>query len=119
MRSEAQMSDCSIVFSARERAELLPCESPPDELADDGVVVKTIATLISAGTELNMQYLGSEFPAHPGYAASGRVERIGSKVSDVEVGDLILCMGRHQSRSHHARKQVVELPDGLDPKVAP
>ena len=31
VRSEAQMSDCSIVFSASERAELLPCESPPDD----------------------------------------------------------------------------------------
>ena len=28
-------------------------------------------------------------------------------------------MGRHQSRSHHARKQVVKLPEGLDPQVAP
>ena len=99
------MTDCSIVFSARERAELVKCPSPPDELAEDDVVVKTMATLISAGTELNMQYVGSEFPANPGYAATGRVERLGSKVSDLRVGDLVFCMGRHQSRSHHPTPQ--------------
>jgi threonine dehydrogenase-like Zn-dependent dehydrogenase len=112
------MSDCSIVFTARERAELTACE-PPAELADDGVVVKTVASLVSAGTELNMQYGANEFPAHPGYAAAGRVERVGAKVVDLKAGDLVFCMGRHQSRSHHLRASVIKLPDGLDPRLAP
>ncbi len=113
------MTDCAIVFSARERAVLLPAAPPPDELADDAVVVKTLASLISAGTELNMQYAGKEFPAHPGYAAAGRVERAGSLVTDLNVGDIVLCMAQHQSRSHHARRQIIKLPDGLDSRVAP
>ena len=113
------MSDSSIVFTARERAELVAFAPPPDELAGDGVVVRTIATLISAGTELNMQYAANEFPAHPGYAAAGRVERVGSQVSDLQAGDLVFCQGRHQSRSYHARQKVIKLPEGLDPQLAP
>jgi threonine dehydrogenase-like Zn-dependent dehydrogenase len=113
------MSDCSIVFTARERAELVAAPPPAAELAPDGVVVKTIATLVSAGTELNMQYVGREFPAHPGYAAAGRVERVGSEVADLEAGDLVFFMGRHQSRSCHPRQKIIELPRHLEPLVAP
>jgi threonine dehydrogenase-like Zn-dependent dehydrogenase len=113
------MSDCAVVFTARERAELLPSAPPPDDLADDAVLVKTIASLISAGTELNMQYVGKEFPARPGYAAAGRVERVGRQVTDLKAGDLVFCTGRHQSRSHHPRREVIGLPDGLDPQLAP
>jgi threonine dehydrogenase-like Zn-dependent dehydrogenase len=112
------MSDCSIVFTAKERAELVACD-PPGTLADDGVEVKTVASLISAGTELNMQYTARDFPTNPGYAATGRVERVGAAVSDLSPGDFVLCMGRHQSRSQHARAKVVKLPSDLDPTLAP
>jgi threonine dehydrogenase-like Zn-dependent dehydrogenase len=112
------MSDCAIVFTAKERAELVACD-PPGNLADDGVEVKTVASLISAGTELNMQYTARDFPTNPGYAAAGRVERVGSGVSDLDPGDFVLCMGRHQSSSQHVRTKVVKLPGGLDPKLAP
>src|SRR5262249_43705665 len=87
-------------------------------LADDGVEVKTVASLVSAGTELNMQYIGRDFPANPGYAAAGRVERVGARVTDLVAGDFVLCMGRHQSRSQHPRAKVVRLPVDLDPKAA-
>jgi threonine dehydrogenase-like Zn-dependent dehydrogenase len=112
------MSDCSIVFTARERAELVACD-PPAELAADGVELRTVASLISAGTELNMQYTARAFPANPGYAAAGRVERVGAGVSDLSPGDYVLCMGHHQSRSQHPRAKVVKLPPDLDPKLAP
>ena len=59
----------SVTFTAREQAELLPLERDETPLGPDEVAGKTLATLISAGTELAGGYLGERFPSRPGYAA--------------------------------------------------
>ena len=58
---------------------------------------RTLATLISAGTELAGAYQGSTFPKYPGYAAVFEVEEVGSEVQHLHPGDLAYCSGPHRS----------------------
>ena len=78
----------------------------------------TLATVISAGTELAWNYTGKDFPSRPGYAAVFRVEQVGTEVTDLKPGDLVFCMGRHQSYQRMARPNVVPVPKGLSAEAA-
>lgn len=111
------MSEWAIVVTAREQAELVPIE-PPTELGRSQVRGHTLYTLISPGTELAAFYTGSRFPAYPGYAAVFQVEEIGPDVRGIAVGDLVFCMGRHQSIQQHEARQVVPVPERLPPQDA-
>src|SRR5687768_12108832 len=93
----ASNSEYQIVVTARERAELLPLERPAEPLADDEIVGRTLATLVSAGTELAYSYLGATFPSHPGYTAVFEVEAVGKDVTDLAPGDKLFHMGPHRS----------------------
>ncbi|MCS7254635.1 MAG: zinc-binding alcohol dehydrogenase [Armatimonadota bacterium] len=84
---------------------------------DDEVVIRTIASIISAGTELAcLAGLAdwAPFPFHPGYGAVGEVIAVGSAVTDVKVGDIILTYSNHASHAK-ARVLTAKVPDGLDP----
>jgi len=78
---------------------------------------RTIVTLASPGTEL-AAYTGTSFPVHFGYAAVFEVERKGSGVDDLNLGDRVFCMGPHRSYQSCAREELVPLPAGLPPEVA-
>jgi threonine dehydrogenase-like Zn-dependent dehydrogenase len=103
----------AITITAREQAELLPAEPDSSPLAPREVAGRTVATLVSAGTELAGHYLGSRFPAVPGYAAVFCVETVGSEVTDLAAGDFAFCMGPHRSWQRAARERVVPVPAGL------
>jgi len=85
--------------------------------ADNGVVIRTSATIVSAGTELAC-LAGTEdwasLPFTPGYGAVGQVIAIGKDVRAFKVGDLVFTHSNHAS---HAKGEVVtvKVPDGLDP----
>lgn len=111
------MSEWAVAVTGREQAELVPLE-PPSELGRTQVRGHTLYTLISPGTELAWAYTGSQFPAYPGYSAVFRVEEIGPDVSTTAVGDLVFCMGRHQSIQQHEASHIVPLPAGLPPEDA-
>ena len=108
----------SVTITAREQAELIA--SPPDErpLAPTEVEGRTLATLISAGTELASAYQGSTFPAVPGYAAVFEVENVGSEVGPFKPGDRAFCMGGHRSRQRVPAANALPLPEGIDPRSA-
>ncbi len=78
----------------------------------------TLATVISAGTELAWNYMGTKFPSRPGYAAVFRVEQVGAEVEDLRAGDLAFCMGKHQSYQRMERRNVVPVPSGLTAETA-
>lgn len=113
----SQMS-YAVIVTARECAELLAEPRDASPLAPDEVSGSTLATLISAGTELAGAYRGAEFPRRPGYAAVYRVEEVGKAVSDLGPGDVVFCMGRHQSYQRHPRERVIPVPQGLSPEQA-
>jgi 2-desacetyl-2-hydroxyethyl bacteriochlorophyllide A dehydrogenase len=93
------------------------------------ILVRTLRTAVSAGTELTA-LLGdnprSRFPAYPGYSHVGVVEAVGRDVQDLRVGERVLSMGRHQthvlidlSPDRPGGPEYVErVPDGLAPELA-
>lgn len=110
-----------ILFSAVEQAELVTEEADVAPLGPNEVAGKTLVSLVSAGTELNL-YLGNyersglkwgQLPFSPGYAAVFEVQETGEEVQDLRKGDLAFCMGKHRSHQRMQREAVLPVPKGL------
>lgn len=111
-------SACAVTITAREQAELLPMEADSCPLAADEVRGPTLATLVSAGTEIHSAYLGNRFPAHLGYAAVFRVMQVGAGVARLKPGDTALCLGPHRSFQRTTERLALPVPQGLSPESA-
>lgn len=88
--------------------------------APDEVVIRTLVSIISAGTELAcLAGLAdwAPFPFRPGYGAIGEVIAVGDAVKGIQVGDRILTHSPHAS---HAKARIlsVKVPDGVPPERA-
>jgi threonine dehydrogenase-like Zn-dependent dehydrogenase len=104
-----------IVFTGRRQFELLDYDEAPT--APNEVRGRTLATLVSPGTELAWADSG-DFPVRPGYAAVFEAEDIGTEVSGINPGDRLLCMGAHRSTQKFDARYVLKLPDGMAPETA-
>jgi 2-desacetyl-2-hydroxyethyl bacteriochlorophyllide A dehydrogenase len=84
---------------------------------DDEVVIRTSASIVSAGTELAC-LTGTEewakLPFHPGYGAVGQAIAIGKNVRGISAGDIVFTHSNHASYAR-GRVLVVKVPDGLNP----
>ena len=107
----------TVTITAREQAELLPSEFST-EVGDEEIIGRTLASLVSAGTELNSAYLGQNFPSAPGYSAVIEVEKVGAKVENFKPGDLAFCTRGHRSHHKVSANQALPMPAGLSPDVA-
>src|SRR5438132_8590460 len=106
------------------------------DLPDPGekqVLVRTVASAVSAGTELAV-YTGThqwlkdpklpdwKFPFRPGYSAAGEVVAVGKGVSGWRPGDKVSYPGNHASAElltiGHERGRLWKLPPGSDPQKA-
>jgi len=103
------MTDYAVTITARESAELLSIVRDETPLGPTEVVGQTLASLISAGTELASAYTGERFPVTPGYAAVFRVDAIGPRVREVQIGDHVFCMGPHRSHQRHLEKETARV----------
>ncbi|MCS7265524.1 MAG: zinc-binding alcohol dehydrogenase [Armatimonadetes bacterium] len=88
--------------------------------SENEIVIRTLASIISAGTELACLSGSADwapFPFRPGYGAVGEVIAVGKNVKDVKVGEIILTNSNHSS---HAKAKVaaIKVPDGLEPQKA-
>lgn len=108
----------AVTFTAREQAELLPLELDATPLGPNEVVGRTLATLVSGGTEVAGSYLGKTFPWVPGYSAVFEVGEVGSAITDIAVGDRVFCLGKHQSYQRMQRNEVVPVPTSLASEIA-
>lgn len=108
----------AIVITAREHAELQEVPRPDQPLGPNEVEGRTLATLVSTGTELAACYQAQAFPQWPGYAAVFQVEAVGSQVRDLRVGDCAFCMGPHRSFQRVPQEAAVRVPHGLAPETA-
>jgi 2-desacetyl-2-hydroxyethyl bacteriochlorophyllide A dehydrogenase len=97
--------------------------------APNQILVKTEASVVSAGTELAV-YTGThqwlkdptlpdwKFPFRPGYSAAGVVVAVGSEVKCWKAGDRVSYPGNHASAElltiGHERGKLWPLPAGLD-----
>ena len=86
------------------------------------VLVKTLYSVISPGTEL-LTIESSEGKQIPlGYSAVGIAEEIGDHTEDLKAGDIVACYGAPYV--HHAeyllvpKTLVAKVPDSVDPKEA-
>ena len=88
---------------------------------EDQVLVKTTASLISAGTETTMLALPLDspqaltedpWPAYPGYSNVGEVVEVGRNVKGYAPGDRVLTMGIHST--HTMLDLAGERPDYIE-----
>lgn len=107
-----------IAITAYKTAEVVEAEPLSAPLQPREVRGRTLVSLTSPGTELNMCYLGKQFPSYPGYASVFTVEEVGSEVIDLPVGSIVFGSGRHQDWQQMPRENVVPLPVGLAPERA-
>ena len=121
-----------IIFTKPFVAEyLINGEIDIDSLASDAVVVKTVVSTISSGTE-KANYIGEEnvlgnvdyvlpFPRYAGYSSAGEVIAVGSGVKSVLVGDRVVISnfrGQHKNYVLLKENNVVKIPNGVDYKDA-
>jgi len=106
----------AVAFTGSRQVALLDCPIDPSPLKSVEVTGRTLASVISPGTELNYRFDGPlETPYYPGYAAVFEIEQMGSEVTDLKVGQRALAMGAHGSRQRQHRADIVPLPEGLSP----
>jgi len=67
---------------------------PIREPAADEVLIETVSSLISAGTELGSQETADR-DFYPGYSNAGRIVGLGENVKEFSVGDRVLSLGIH------------------------
>ncbi len=107
----------AIAFTASETAELVTREDA-GELGPAQVRGRSIVTLMSPGTELSGSYTGEHFPFYPGYAAVFEAEETGAEVTGIAPGQLLFCMGKHQSMQQTEAAATVPVPENLPPEQA-
>ena len=115
-----------IVFLNPGNASLEPIVVADDQLAPTEIVVRTVASLVSPGTE-GASYQGllmpsgkeRSYPDTPGYANVGEVIATGA-ASGFAVGDRVFSMAKHVShaRLDTTRDLAERVPDGLAPEKA-
>ena len=111
--------DYAVIITGHEQAELQEVERDSRPLASNEVAGRTIATLISAGTELASAYTAEDgFPRGAGYSAVFEVEAVGNEVKNIKEGDLVFSMGNHRSYQRTNCDDVLPLPEGLKPETA-
>ncbi len=111
-------TEYAITINQTEKAELLPVEEDT-QVGPQEIAGPSLATLVSAGTELNSGYLASEgFPKQSGYAAVMQVEKVGANVQRFQPGDIAFCMRPHRSYQKFDQNQALPVPAGLSPQVA-
>lgn len=92
------------------------------DLKTDGILMKTLYSLVSAGTE-GAICKGTEswapLPYNPGYAAVGEVLEMADAVKGFKKGDMIFCYSKHSGHSNVSSNDViVKVPREMDYKTA-
>lgn len=121
--------DKQIIFTEKNRAELLTVENPP--LRDCDIKVKTCFSTISCGTEkANITGSPDTTPFHPrsnnvsfprssGYSASGVVIEKGACVKSFEIGDKVALYGsKHKKYNIVNEDNAVKINDGVSMEEA-
>ena len=120
----------TLFFTAPRKVELRETPLPP--LQDDEVLVETICSAISAGTEM-LVYRGEfpqlkdapdnvsselKYPLAYGYACVGKVQGIGKKVNSEWEGKLVFSFQPHTSHFVSKPENLIPLPAPVAPENA-
>ena len=109
------MAELEVLFPRKSHVELR--QAAPGRLRPDEVRGPTVCSLVSPGTELAWLDAG-RFPVRPGYAAVFRADELGSRVSGIEPGSLVFCMGPHRSYQQVDARYTIVVPKGMAPETA-
>ncbi|MDA3799584.1 MAG: zinc-binding alcohol dehydrogenase [Kiritimatiellae bacterium] len=112
------MKRYTVTHIAKEQCKLLASDLEDIELKPNEIAGKTVASLVSPGTELNANYLGAKFPSTSGYSLVFEVEEVGDDVKDFKVGQLAFIDGNHTSYVKVDSSAATPLPSGLVPSEA-
>lgn len=69
-------------------------DMPKPNCSETGILIKTLYSGLSNGTERNFLVggnYGKGFPRHPGYQILGEIVECGTRVSKFKVGDIVFC----------------------------
>lgn len=86
----------------------------PREPRPNEVLIETVNTLISAGTELGSQETSSR-DFYPGYSNAGKIIVLGEKVEGLSIGQSVLSLGRHATHVTVSSKpeSVAPIPESV------
>ncbi|WP_042462020.1 zinc-dependent alcohol dehydrogenase [Neobacillus dielmonensis] len=110
------------IVAHNQKIEIIEDEIPQIEGKPSYILVKTLYSVISPGTELTILSNSENKQVHLGYSAMGEVVECGSKITDVKKGDLVACYGAPYV--HHDEYLLVpstlyaKVPESVDPKEA-
>ena len=115
-----------IAFTGKQQVELEQYSNP--ELEDGKVLVRTLYSLMSTGTEnIVFNRLFDEgshwdewvkYPFYPGYSLIGEVAEVASDVTSVHVGDKVALRANHSSQHLYGANECLPVPGGIDLKQA-
>ncbi|MEI8241740.1 MAG: zinc-binding alcohol dehydrogenase [bacterium] len=104
-----------ITFTGKGKVEILDREQTGPGPGE--VLIETICSGVSPGTELSRLYdthsAPRPFPQNTGYCSCGRVVELGSGVSGVNIGDVVLAGYGHLSHMVFDARKVIPVPAGL------
>jgi 2-desacetyl-2-hydroxyethyl bacteriochlorophyllide A dehydrogenase len=103
-------------LQAFEKGHVRLVEEDLPEVGSDEVLLKTIYSTISPGTELawinHMANTPGIYPYYPGYSAVARIEEVGENVKNLKAGDVVAANISHESYSlKNADKVTLADPD--------
>jgi 2-desacetyl-2-hydroxyethyl bacteriochlorophyllide A dehydrogenase len=84
------------------------------------VLIETLCTLVSAGTELGLIDETRTQDLYPGYANVGRILALGAEVKDYAPGDIVLSIGNHATHVTISAEAplVIPVPANVSPEEA-
>jgi len=108
--------------------ELLLEEIDIPSPSKDQILVKTLTTLISTGTELTI-FSGEfpkgshwdrygQFPFVPGYSNCGKVVEVGEGVEEFRVGDRVVSNAPHMEYVLISKDEAIKVPSGVSDEEA-
>ena len=116
------MKGFRVIFPEANRVEVE--EFNVKEPSEDEVLIETIATLISTGTELtaltgdfpkqSFWSMYVKYPFTPGYSSVGRIIKCGAKVKGLAAGDIVAAASPHATHSTVRASQVVKVPESIN-----
>ncbi|MER2260481.1 MAG: zinc-binding alcohol dehydrogenase [Psychrobacillus sp.] len=97
-------------------------ERPRMDIVPSYLLIKTLYSAISPGTELSLIAASREREISLGYSAVGVVEECGDNVNGFKKGDIVSCYGApyvgHSEYLCVPRTLCAKVPEGIDPKEA-
>jgi len=112
------MQRYTVTHIAKEQCKLLADDFEDIELRPNEIAGRTVASLVSPGTELNACYLGRGVPRESGYSSVFEIEEMGRDVEGLKVGQLMFVDGNHTSYVKVATSDAIPVPEGVQASEA-